>query len=170
MKKSLFTTPALAIAGMSLLVGAQTAAADTATDTFAVTATVANSCTVTAADLAFGTYVQTAGTATDATSAVAVNCTTGASYTVSLNAGAGTGATFATRIMESGSNDLNYTLYRNAAHTEVWGDGTSSSNTVTGTGNGAIQNLTVYGRVFADQSDTAPASSYSDTVTATVTY
>lgn len=169
MKKS-FVTKSVLAAGMALAIGGQAANAATATTTFQVTATVANACAVSATDLAFGTYNQTAGTATDNISTVTVNCTTDAAYTVALSAGTGTGATVASRKMASGAtNLLSYTLYRDSGRTQLWGV-TTGTDTVPGTGNGTGQALTVYGRIFANQSATAPAGSYADTVTATVTF
>jgi len=71
-------------------------------------------------------------------------------------------------LMTDGSNTLEYNLYTDAGRTTVWGDGTASSVTAAGTGSGAQQSLTVYGRIPASQS--VPAGSYSDTVTATINF
>jgi spore coat protein U-like protein len=62
---------------------------------------------------------------------------------------------------------LSYGLFQNAGFTTNWGQ-TTGTDTVTGTGNGAAQAITVYGQVAAGQY-VAPGS-YVDTVTATVTY
>jgi spore coat protein U-like protein len=59
-----------------------------------------------------------------------------------------------------------YALYRNSARTQNWGS-TIGSDTQAGTGNGAVQPLVVYGQVA---STNYPAGSYSDVVTATVTW
>jgi spore coat protein U-like protein len=61
-----------------------------------------------------------------------------------------------------------YRLYRNAARSNVWGNVTGT-NTVAGTGNGAAQALTVYGRVLGASTNVRP-DSYRDVVTVSVTY
>jgi spore coat protein U-like protein len=58
-------------------------------------------------------------------------------------------------------------MYSDAARTVNWGN-TPATDTVSGTGNGSAQSLTVYGRV-PTQATPAPAS-YSDTVTVTINY
>jgi spore coat protein U-like protein len=157
-----------ALATLALNASAGSVSAATTSTTFQVTATVASACTVSANNLAFGTYVQTAGVNTDATTTVTVNCSLSTGYNIGLDEGTGTGATVSDRIMSDGSsNELNYTLYSNALRTTLWGN-TVGSDTVSGTGLGVAH--TVYGRVFSDQSDTAPVGSYSDTITVTVTY
>ncbi len=83
--------------------------------------------------------------------------------------GSGTGASFANRRMAAGANLLNYNIYTTTARTTVWGDGTSSTSAITGTGSGTAQSVTVYGRVTSGQTS-VPAGSYSDTVAVTVTY
>lgn len=143
------------------------AQAATTTDTFQVTATVPDECIISATDLAFGNYSVTVGAAVDGTTSLSVTCSGGTSYVVSLNAGTGAGASVAVRKMTSGANTLNYSLYQNAARTQVWGE-TSGTDTVAGTGTGSAQSITVYGRIAASQP--AAAGSYADTVTATVTF
>ena len=141
----------------------------TDTDTFTVQATVASVCTITANDLIFsGTYDPTSNTNLDDTSSVDVTCTTGTDYTISLSAGLGTGATVAVRTMTLGTDTLDYTIYQDAGRTVVWGE-TIGVDTVAGTGNGTTQNIIMYGRVFSNQ-PTVPPGTYTDTVTATVTY
>ncbi|RUY19730.1 spore coat U domain-containing protein, partial [Mesorhizobium sp. M7A.F.Ca.US.001.04.2.1] len=57
--------------------------------------------------------------------------------------------------------------YRDTGRTQPWGI-TVGTDTVAGTGNGNVQNLTVYGRV---PPQTTPAAGvYTDTVAITVTY
>lgn len=145
------------------------AIADTATDTFQVTATVLGSCSVSATDLAFGNYTPTSGTALDQTSTVTVTCTTGTTYSVGLNAGQnddGNGVT-GRRMVYNTTNFLAYALYSDSGRTTNWGN-TPPTDTVAGTGNGAAQDITVYGRVPINQYVTAGA--YADTITVTVTY
>lgn len=161
------TSTAMICAAISALSWAGSAHAATDTDTFQVTATVVASCDVDAADLGFGNYDPVSATPQDATGSMVVRCTNGTGYTIAMNAGAGSGATVASRHMTSGGNALTYSLYRDAARNTVWGENTGV-NTVAGTGNGAAQNLTIYARIPAQQ--TAPAGAYTDTVTVTLTY
>tara|TARA_R110001606_G_scaffold228604_1_gene376600 strand:+ start:359 stop:868 length:510 start_codon:yes stop_codon:yes gene_type:complete len=156
----------LAIAGMLLPFGTASAATDT--DTFDVTVTVITACEISATDHDFGTYDALSPSPLDSTSTISVTCTSGASYSVALNAGTTGGGTIPARLMTDGSNTLSYNLYTNAGYGTVWGDGTGGSSDVTGTGNGSVQDLTVYGRMPAGQGE--PAGDYSDTVTATITY
>jgi len=134
--------------------------------TFTVSATVTTSCSVSAANLGFGSVgVLTANV--DATSTVTPQCTNTTPYNVGLNAGTAPGATVTTRKMSSGGNTTSYWLYSNSGRTTNWGN-TVGTDTVAGTGSGSNQALTVYGRVPA-QTTPAPGS-YSDTIVVTTTY
>jgi spore coat protein U-like protein len=71
--------------------------------------------------------------------------------------------------MTSGANTLNYNLYTSSGYGTVWGDGTSSTAAITGTGTGSAQSTSVYGRIGSGQTSVPPGS-YADTVSVTVTY
>lgn len=120
-------------------------------------------------DVDFGAVNSTA-TAITTTGTLNVRCTTGTPYNIALNPGTGTSATVTTRTM--GSSDAGntarvpYALYRDSGRTQNWGS-TIGTDTLSGTGSGALQAVTVYGRV---PSANYPAGSYSDVVTATVTW
>jgi spore coat protein U-like protein len=136
---------------------------------FTVSATVQQVCAVSATNLGFGAYDASAGPANNATSTVTVTCTPSSTYTIALNAGTTSGGTVAARLMSDGaSHTLGYNLYSDSNHTTKWGDGTLSTSTVSGTADGTHQPYTVFGQVAAGQF--VPSGSYSDTVTATVTY
>jgi spore coat protein U-like protein len=139
-------------------------AASTANTTFAVTSSVVASCTISATSLAFGNYTLSQ---LDATSTLTLTCTSGTAAAIGLNAGTGSGATVTVRKMTSAGNTLNYALYQDAGRTTIWGN-TVGTDTVSTTGTGAAQTITVYGRIPASQ--TSPIGSYADTVTATVTF
>ena len=159
------------VAGLTSLILAAApcaALASTATTNFSVTATVLAVCNVQATNLAFGSYSATNATPDDASSSVSVTCSNGQPYAIALDAGAGTGATVAARTMASGANALSYALYTGSARTTIWGDGSLSTSTVAGSGSGALQAYTVYGRVRANQY--VAAGRYTDTVTVTITY
>ena len=136
----------------------------------AVTASVTSSCVVGASTLAFASATSAAISAAnvDATGTVTVNCTLGSAYTIALDRGIGSGATLANRVMSSGTQVLNYSVYTTAGRTTVWGDGTSGSQMVAGTGNGVSQTISAYGRIFSGQ--VATAATYSDTINVTITY
>jgi spore coat protein U-like protein len=134
-------------------------------DSVTINMNVVTSCTVSASALNFGTYTSSSSSSSDVNTTVSVLCSFGTAYNVGLDVGLGTGATVANRIMKSGSNLLNYSLYQDAARTVVWGN-TNGSNTLSGTGSGVTQALTVYGRVFSGQS--AALGNYQDTITVTV--
>jgi spore coat protein U-like protein len=138
--------------------------AATATASITVTATVSATCLISATPMAFGSY---SGTITTSTATLTVTCNNTTPYTVALNPGLSTGATVTTRKMTLSSSTLAYVLTSDAAYAVNWGQ-TTGTDTVAGTGNGAAQPLTVYGRVAAGQYVTP--GTYSDTVTATVTF
>jgi spore coat protein U-like protein len=141
--------------------------AATTTSTFQVQVTLTAQCLINSAStLDFGTQGVLSANV-DQTSTIAVQCTDTTPYNIGLNAGTGTGATVATRKLTGGAATINYTLYSDAGRTTVWGN-TVSTDTVAGTGNGASQNYTVYGRIPA-QTTPAPGA-YADTITVTVTY
>jgi spore coat protein U-like protein len=138
---------------------------------FDVEITITAECIISAApaDLDFGATGVIAADMTGTTT-IGVQCTDGTAYEVALDAGIGVGATVANRLMTGpGAATVTYSLYQDAGHTTVWGDTTGGGgNTVTGTGNGAQQDLTVYGLVPAQA--TPGAGDYTDTITVEVTY
>jgi spore coat protein U-like protein len=160
---------AAALAGTAAMLGSAPAIAGTTNSNIAVSATVNAQCTVTTAAVAFGAYNSLGSADNDATGSLNVTCTNGAAWTAAAGAGTGTGATIAGRKMKSGSNLLNYGLYTDSARTTVWGDGTSSTQTVGTTGSGSAQAITIYGRVPGGQSS-APVGSYADTVSVTIAF
>ena len=145
-------------------------AAGTDTKTFNVKIVITSVCDIQTAptDVDFG---NTASTATDktATGTVNVKCTSGTPYNIGLNAGTTAGSTVTNRRMKSataGNTDLvPYSLYRDSGMTQNWGN--TVGETLTDTGTGAVQAKSVYGKV---PSANFRADSYSDVVTATVTW
>jgi spore coat protein U-like protein len=150
--------------GLCAVAGFATAAsAGTATANLGVSASVAATCTISTSAVAFGAY---SGVLVDATGTVTANCVTGTAWTIGLGAGNGTAATTSNRKMKSGANELAYALYSDSTHTTNWGNVVGDS--VAGTGTGASQNQTVYGRIPAGA--VPAAGSYSDTVVATINF
>lgn len=157
---SMFIRTALAAA---LLAAAPLASAATDTDTMTVSITIENSCTVDAGDMAFGNQTSLSAAVT-ATATVSVDCTNQGAIDVAFS-----GDPDARQMTGPGAATINYELHRDAARTQVLGDGSSGSVTINGTSTGGVENYTVYGRVPAGQG-AKPVGAYSDTVTATLTF
>jgi spore coat protein U-like protein len=152
------------------LLGAPSCAALTATEgtfPFSATATVINNCTINTTNVAFSA-TGVLSSALSATGSITAQCTNGDAYRVALDGGSS--ANVAARQMQrsGGGGAVSYQLYLDAAHTSPWGDGTSGTAMATGTGVGVSQAISVYGLV-PKQSTPAPGS-YSDTITATISF
>ena len=162
-----------ALAAALTLAAGSAWAANPATTTFQVTATVLKACTVAATALAFGNYTPTAGPVTNS-STISVACTKTSPYTVTLNGGRTAGGTIAQRLMSNGTQTLQYNLYTTNGYATLLGDGTTAgSANVTGTGGGlsAATTITVYGRLPDSAANQAvPAGNYTDTITVSVAY
>ena len=153
--------------GAALLFAGRSDAATSTATTFNVQITIQAACTISVNTLDFGNAGVLA-TNVDSTNTVTVTCTNTTPWAVSLNGGTGSGGTVTLRRMTSGGATVDYTIYRDSAHTQVWGDGTAGTFTVAGTGSGSGQPQTGYGRVPAQP--TPAAGTYTDTITATVTF
>jgi len=153
----------------SSLLGAMTAEALTAT-TFNVTATVVQSCAITANDLSFGNINVVTGSDFAQATTINLTCGAGVAYNLGLDAGQGQGSNTTTRVMTNTSNGatLNYALYQDNNHTINWGNA-NGTDTNAGTGNGGPQQLVVYGDVLAGQT-TVPYGTYADVITVNVYY
>jgi spore coat protein U-like protein len=146
---------------------AHVALAATVTQNITVSLTLQAECKIQATtNLSFGTN-GVIDTNRDATSTMDIQCTDTTPYTISLNAGTGSGASTTVRKLTSGGNTADYALYRNAARNQIWGN-SIGTDTVAATGNGTIQQHTIYGRM--PPQDTPAPGAYSDTVQITVTY
>lgn len=155
-----------AIAGALLIPAIATA--QTTSANFTVQITIAGSCQVNSATNMDFSSQGVLNTNTDASSIVTVQCTNTTPFNIGLNARTGATATVTNRQMTAPDGaTITYSLYQTAARDTVWGE-TAGTNTVSATGTGAAQPFTVYGRV-PPQNTPAPAT-YTDTVTATITY
>ena len=131
--------------------------------------------TVSTSAVAFGSFNPLAGQSADTTGTISVTCTgvalTTASYTITIASGLGS---FAARKMVSGSDNLTYNLYKDSAFTQVWGDGSGSTFTVSASVTIPLSlsittNYVVYSRIASGQ-NTAKAHTYADSLLVTVTY
>ena len=144
-----------AVVGLLLLLGA------------AVPARAA--CTISTTTLAFGSYNVFATTPLDSTGTVTYRCTPiGLLIQISLDRGGA--PTFNPRRMLRGAEPLNYNLYRDAARTTIWGDGTGGTQiySVIVTPPARPVDVPIYGRIPVGQDVTA--GPYTNTITATINF
>ena len=132
-----------------------------------VKALVQKNCTISATNLVFPAQ----GVLTvpvPGSSQISVQCTNNNAYSLALNGGTVGGNVLARKMKHSTAADtVSYQLYQGSNYAIVWGDA-SGGSPKTGLGSGTVQNHTVYGRVPAQT--TPRPGSYSDTVTATITF
>jgi spore coat protein U-like protein len=134
------------------------------------------SCSVAATPAPFGFYVPSNPLALSSSSGtITVTCTVTLlglleGWTILLSSG--NSGTFAARQMSVAGKSLSYNLYTTAAHTQVWGDGTVGTGTISdlqlltiGTNS---YPYTVYGTVPALQDQ--PPGTYMDVIVVTVNY
>jgi len=168
------------IQGLILLVASACSVAGafaaTATATMTNTVTVAGNCSI--ATVGFTTtydpVVTNATTNQDVTASVTTTCTPGASPVITLGQGANanTGSTDAAplrRVSSGGGTPtyLNYSLFSDSGRTTTWGN-TAATAPAAVSATGTATPLTIYARVPSGQ--TGVATTYTDTVVATVTF
>lgn len=129
-------------------------------------------CTVSTGGVAFGNYDPIANIASDVTGTITVTCTGTVGDTVSYTVSASTGAgTYSSRHMNASTKTLKYNLYMDSARTRIFGDGSSSTFTISDsysfTSSTMVKNYTLYGRIPNAQT-TASTGSYADNMVATV--
>lgn len=133
---------------------------------------VNGACDITAAPLLdFGAVGGGTSPQVDGALQLTAQCTSGLPYAIALNAGQVPGNTIADRRLGldgTGPGVIGYQLYLDSGRSQLWGDGTTGA-VYDGTGTGADQAITVYGRVPAGQPLPA-GGTYRDTVTATIVY
>jgi spore coat protein U-like protein len=129
----------------------------------------AASCQVSASAVSFGSFSPLTLDFVVSTGSITVNCTDVASYAIALSAGNGT---YSLRSMFSGSHTLDYNLYRDAAHQQVWGDGVADNFVVTAANpvNGQPYVHTVYGSISLITSRGTHVGTYTDTIAIIVNY
>lgn len=140
---------------------------------FTVSANVAPQCGgYLASDMDFGTLNGRLATAIDQQATLTLTCIRRTAFNVALDNGLNasgstrrmrhTNAAFSTALIP-------YELYRTPARDTRWGT-TVGTDTVAGTGTGAAQSITIYGRTPATVGALPVAGTYRDTVVVTVTY
>lgn len=132
-------------------------------------------CSASVATFNVGTYAPFSGNAISNNANVSVTCSAlvaglNVSYAVSLNKGSSN--SYTTRTMKFSSWNLNYNIYTTSTRTTVWGDGTSGTGTISDSYSLSLLSTTrtypMYAYIPASQN--VGAGTYTDSITATVTF
>jgi spore coat protein U-like protein len=149
--------------GVTVLLLAGSAAAQTKTAQFAVRAQVVADCQINATDLNFGTYGSNA--MASGSTGLNLTCTPGSAATVSLSSGSSGNPQQRTM---KGPADLNYQLFRDAAGQDPINTNGAAFQLSGQENDGMTKVYTVYGQTPAGQ--TVPAGNYTDQILVTVSY
>lgn len=124
-----------------------------------------DSCSVSAANLAFGTYHVFQATPLQSTTQLTITCTRGKNIKIMMDASQVSGSYMQRQMKHvNGTDRLAYNIYSDAGRTEVWGPGGSSKEKFKDVG--TYSQIAVYGSIPAGQ-DVA-AGEYRDTVVVTI--
>ena len=121
-------------------------------------------CTINVLDINFGAYDVFSATPLDTTGTIDVSCPIRSSVDITFSTGAGS---YAARYLQQGTTRLNYNLYRNAARSQILGNGTLGTRILTAN-NIRNRSFTIYGRIPARQN--VRAGTYTDTIIVTLTF
>lgn len=143
--------------------------AGTASANLNVSATVANSCTISTSSVSFTSYDRIYDSFASGT--IEANCSNGSSATITLGQGANaasgsTDASPSRRLSNGTGSFLNYNLYQDTAATLIWGNTNGTGVVISDVGTGVTRD--VHGKIPFGQN--APTGSYLDTVVATITF
>lgn len=129
----------------------------------------AEQCSVSSTSVSFGSYNVFANGPTDSTGTVTYRCN-GNAAPVWISLSRGQSSTFEARTMTKGVDELDYNLYRDAARTQVWGDGSGGTQVAFDlvVPKNTDVTLTIYGRIPAGQD--VRAGTYTDTVSVVVNF
>jgi len=126
-------------------------------------------CTVSSSSVVFGAYNVFTTSDTSSTGTITYQCGN-KDHDVQISLSTGSSGSYSNRTLKRGSEPLNYNLYVDAAFATIWGDGTGGTDTYTNHNppNGADVNLTIYGRIIAQQD--VSVGSYADTIVVTINF
>jgi spore coat protein U-like protein len=137
------------------------------TTTMPVSLLIVGGCSISATPMVFPTPVTLAAIAT--TAQLDVTCSNGIPYEIGLDAGLHSVDVAARDIVDAATSEvIAYSIYLTGAHTTVWGN-TLAVDTVAGTSDGYIKQYAAYGYIPVP-TVLPTAGTYTDTITATVTF
>lgn len=144
------------------------------TTTLTVSITVANDCTISAPNIAFGSAPVVSGFAS-VNGQATIACTKGSAYTVGISDGQNPVSVGGQRRMVSGSNFLNYDIFKSATTTR-WGSvstarrASSTAEVNPGNGLGTGSQVFNYNAAIYSNQATPPAGTYVDNVVLDVAF
>lgn len=103
----------------------------------------------------------------DATSTLSATCSSTAPYVIQMDGGLSQATDPVQRKLVLNAQQVTYGLYRDVARSQPWGS-TIGVNTISGTGTGSSQAISVYGRI--PPQTTPPPGTYQDLITVTINY
>lgn len=159
------------VAIVLLALAASPVAASQVSGTMEVSAVVVPNCRFTLTTLHFGSYDPLGAhqaTDLDATATVILSCTRNSQATITMDQGRNPVAGTEMRGLAQREQVLRYQLFRDSSRTEVWSTGANALRFQADGGNGPRYELTVYGRIPANQE--VASGMYTDVVTATVDF
>ena len=165
MRKLSYIIVLIAIAAFAV-----TGRADSLGERMDVTATVVANCRLTVPPLTFGAYDPLAAHSVqpdDALTILIVNCTRNTAASVALDFGHNAASNGDRAMSGPGSVRLEYQIYRDAARSQVWANGTDAVRFFS-RGVSNPEQLTVFGRILPRQ-EVEPGA-YIDVLTATVDF
>ena len=127
-------------------------------------------CSISATSIVFGTYDVLNPAPLDTNGSLIYRCE-GRDHNIIISLDRGGSPSFATRRMLSGSNQLLYNLFLNAARTVIWGDGTGGTQFLfvrNPQPNNQDISVPIYGRIPALQD--VKVGNYANTITATINF
>jgi spore coat protein U-like protein len=125
-------------------------------------------CTVSATAVNFGAYMVFSTAPTDGTGTVSLRC--GKDKDISISLDRGGAPSFAARRLTKGAETLGYNLYRDAARTIVWGDGSGGTQTYVNANppDNQTVDVPIYGRIPAGQD--VSVGTYTNTIAVTINF
>jgi len=127
-------------------------------------------CSISATSIVFGTYDVLNPAPLDTTGSLIYRCE-GRDQNIRITLNTGGAPSFAARRMLSGSNQLFYNLFLNAARTVIWGDGTGGTQFLfvrNPRPNNQDISVPIYGRIPALQD--VRVGNYTNTITVTINF
>lgn len=130
------------------------------------------SCTVGVTGLSFGNYDAVTKTGVTGNTFYVIDCSGSGTVSYVLTLSPGQFGNALARYLYSGSMRLRYQVYRDAARTQILGDGTGGTYTISGSGTLSSNSYSTFGSLYGTipAGQAAVPGSYADTLTVQISY